>query len=337
MEMRGWTNSLLTRGLLGTVFATGLATAIPVAQDGSDTVEAHRTAARAAAGDDHQGLLRTVCRNTEPGAEPAQPASNAPRAPRHVPPLDEWYSEPAQVFDNLYFVGTQNHGAWAVTTSDGIIVIDALYDYAVEPAVADGLRKLGLDPAEIAYVVVSHGHGDHHGGAKHLQDRYRARIVMGGPDWDLVERSTRDPVPARDMVATDEMRLRLGETTVTLYLTPGHTAGTVSTMIEVRDGGRSHLTAAWGGTSLSRNAPREAVEAYIESAVRFQRLIETRGADVLIANHPSFDRTPEKLEQLERRQPGDPHPYVIGNEAVRRYVKAAEECARAELAAREQR
>ena len=329
MEMKRWMSGLLTKGFVGTALATGLATAIPAAQDA--TVEAHRTAARLAAGDDHQGLFQSVCRNTGPDA---QPASNRPRSPRRVPPLEEWYAEPAQVFDNLFFVGTQHHGAWAVTTSDGIIVIDALYDYAVEPAVVGGLRKLGLDPADIKYVVVSHGHGDHHGGAKHLQERYGARIVMGGPDWDLVEQSTRDPIPERDMVATDEMRLRLGETTVTLYLTPGHTAGTVSTMIEVRDGGRSHLTAAWGGTALFPTAPQEAVEAYIEAAVRFQRLIETTGADVLIANHTSFDRTPEKLEALRRRQPGDPHPYVIGTEAVRRYAKVAEECGRAELAAR---
>jgi metallo-beta-lactamase class B len=325
------TNHLIARLLMGAVLGVGLGAAMPTAQDRSETVDAHRAAARIAAGDDHHGLLETVCR--EPRAA-TTPASNAPRPPRDVPPLEDWYAKPARVFDNLYFVGTKNHGAWAVTTSEGIIIIDALYDYAVEPAVVDGLRKLGLDPEDIAYVVVSHGHGDHHGGAKHLQERFGARIVMGGPDWDLVEGSTRDPIPTRDMVATDEMRLRLGETTVTLYLTPGHTAGTVSTMIEVRDGGRSHLTAAWGGTSLFASTSIDGIEAYIDSAVRFQQLIEATGADVLIANHTSFDRTPEKLEALASRQPGDPHPYVIGTEAVQRYAKVAEECARAELARR---
>jgi metallo-beta-lactamase class B len=68
--------------------------------------------------------------------------------------------------------------------------------------------------------------------------------------------------------------------------------------------------------------------------VRYRQLIAARGADVLIANHTSFDRTPEKLKALAHRQPGDAHPYVIGTEAVQRYVKVAEECARAELARR---
>ena len=298
-----------------------------VAQDRM-TVEAHRAAARAAAGDDHLGLLETVCRVPQP--IPVR-ATDTPRPPRVVPSEEEWHIEPFQVFDNLYFVGTQDHGAWAVTTSEGIILIDALYDYAVEAAVVDGLRTLGLDPEEIAYVIISHGHGDHHGGAKHLQDHFGARVVMGGPDWDLVTRSTRDPIPSRDLLATDEMEVRLGETTVTLFLTPGHTAGTVSTMIEVRDRGRSHLTASWGGTSLFATTSLESIQAYVDSAVRYQQFIAARGADVLVANHTRFDRTLEKRVLLANRQPGDPHPYVIGTEAVQRYVKVAEECARAEL------
>lgn len=320
----------MPRFLFGTILAGLLGVATEAAQQ-RDPVEAHRTLARAAAGDEHLALLETVCRVPRPLQTRA---ANTPRPARTLPAREDWYAEPAQVFDNLYFVGTQDHGAWAVTTSQGIIIIDALYDYAVEAAVVDGLRKLGLDPEDIRQVVISHGHGDHHGGAKYLQDQFGAEIVMGAPDWDLVERSTRDPIPSRDVVATDEMEIRLGETTVTLYLTPGHTAGTVSTMIEVRDRGRSHLTASWGGTSLFATTSVESIQSYIDSAARYQQLIETRGADVLLANHTSFDRTPEKLAALADRQPSDPHPYVIGTAAVRRYVKVAEECARAELARR---
>ncbi len=320
----------LPRVVVGTALATLLGTATQARQE-TDPVEAHRALARAAAGEEHLALLETVCRVPRPVQARA---ANVPRPPRTVPDREDWYAEPAQVFDNLYFVGTREHGAWAITTSEGIIIIDALYDYAVEAEVVDGLRKLGLDPEDITHVVISHGHGDHHGGAKYLQDQFGAQIVMGAPDWDLVERSTRDPIPSRDVVATDEMEIRLGETTVTMYQTPGHTEGTVSTMIEVRDRGRSHLTASWGGTSLFATTSVESIQAYIDSAVRYQQLIETRGADVLIANHTSFDRTPDKLVALADRQPSDPHPYVIGTDAVRSYVKVAEECARAELARR---
>jgi glyoxylase-like metal-dependent hydrolase (beta-lactamase superfamily II) len=111
------------------------------------------------------------------------------------------------------------------STSDGIILIDTIFDYSVEAEVVDGLKKLGLDPSKIKYAIVSHGHGDHSGGAKYLQDRFGTRVIMGAPDWEMVARSTRDPAPKRDVVATDGQKLTLGDTTLTLYLTPGHTRG----------------------------------------------------------------------------------------------------------------
>jgi metallo-beta-lactamase class B len=145
------------------------------------------------------------------------------------------------VFDNLYFVGQTEYSAWAVNTSDGIILIDTIFDYSVEAEVVDGLKKLGLDPSKIEYAIVSHGHGDHSGGAKFLQDRFGTRIIMGAPDWEMVGRSTRDPAPKRDIVASDGQKLTLGDTTLTLYLTPGHTPGTISTLILARRAaGASH-------------------------------------------------------------------------------------------------
>jgi metallo-beta-lactamase class B len=65
-------------------------------------------------------------------------------------------------------VGQTEYSAWAIPTSEGIIVIDALYDYSVEPQIADGLRKLGYDPSDIKFVIVSHlaqaASGDYRGG-----------------------------------------------------------------------------------------------------------------------------------------------------------------------------
>ena len=64
---------------------------------------------------------------------------------------------------------------------------------------------------------------------------------MSAADWELVANTAGSwPKPTRDMVATDGQRLTLGDTTVTMYLTPGHTLGTVSTMIPVKDGGKPH-------------------------------------------------------------------------------------------------
>ena len=163
----------------------------------------------------------------------APPAAAAPR-PAGAPARDTWYAKPVKVFDNLYFVGQTEYSAWAVTTSDGIIIIDPIFDYSVEEEVVNGLKALGFDPNNIKYVLISHAHSDHVGGASYLQDRFNAKVIMSEADWTLLE-GTRASwrKPRKELVATDGQKLTLGGTTLTLHITPGHTLGTISTLIPV--------------------------------------------------------------------------------------------------------
>ena len=199
----------------------------------------HVAAAKKAAGQDHLVLFNALCVPPPPIPAP-QPAGGAAAAPQGPPPRSEWYAPPVKVFDNLYFVGQSAYTAWAVTTSEGIIVIDPLFDYSVEEEVVGGLKKLGLDPARVRYVVVSHAHSDHVAGAALLQQR-GARVVMSADDWELLATDPgRWPKAKKDIVATDGYKLTLGDTTLVLHLTPGHTLGTISTIIPLKDGNRTH-------------------------------------------------------------------------------------------------
>jgi metallo-beta-lactamase class B len=315
------------------------ATGMVYAQGTPDTVEGHVAAAKAAAGSEYAGLVARLC---TPPAPPAA-ASTTPRAPRPAgaPARETWYAKPVKVFDNLYFVGQTEYSAWAVTTSDGIIIIDPIFDYSVEDEVVAGLKTLGFDPNQIKYVVVSHAHYDHVGGASYLQDRFSAKVVMSEADWQLLE-GTKSAwrKPKRDMVAVDGQRLTLGDTTITLHITPGHTLGTISSLIPVRDGASRHVAAYWGGTAFNWVANRTAYitperpdrfwfTRYIESAQRFGKLARAAGADVLVSNHTAFDGSKTKLPAMATRRAGDPHPYVVGGDSVARYLTVAEECAKA--------
>jgi metallo-beta-lactamase class B len=291
------------------------------------TAESHIAAAKAAAGTEHGALFEATCVR-KPGPPPAR------TEPRPVPERSTWHHEPVKVFDNLSYVGEKEYSAWAVTTSDGIILIDTIWAHSVEDEIVGGLKKLGFDPANIKYAVVSHAHIDHIGGAKYLQEKFGTRIVMAAADWDFAERSTRLPAeikPKRDVVASDGYKLTLGDTTLTLHLTPGHTPGTVSTIYTVKDGARSHTVATWGGTSFNFQLSPEAFQIYINSAVSYQNVVKQAGADVLLSNHTIFDGSLKKFAALATRKSGDPHPFVVGQDSVQRYVKVAEECARAQL------
>ncbi len=294
----------------------------------------HIEAAREAAGDLHMAVFSQICPRT-PGTPDRETLEAAfPSAFPSTDPDRPWYTPPVKVFDNLYFVGQTAFSAWALTTPAGIIVVDAIFDYSVEAEVAEGLRKMGLDPADIEYVIISHGHGDHAAGAKFLQEQFGARIVMGEADWDMVEAGNATWKPRRDIVATDGMEIELGGVTVRLVHTPGHTPGTFSTILPVTDNGQPHTAVVWGGTLFNvRNAPDSPRDywlgEYSRSAEKLQEIARAAGADVLLSNHTRYDGSTVKIPRLASRQPGQPHPYVIGADAVSRFFTMAAECARA--------
>jgi metallo-beta-lactamase class B len=320
---------------IATCAAVALASAGVVAQQVTGTVESHLAAAKKAAGSDFTALYDRICMEYEKPLAPPAPAGQGRGGggggrQAGPPPAAQWHAEPVKVFDNLYFVGMTEYSAWALTTSQGIIVIDTIYDYSVEDEIVNGLKKLGLNPADIKYALVSHAHTDHIGGAKYLQDHFGTRVVMSKEDWDVSDRTIPERIrPKRDIEAKDGDTLTLGDTTITMYLTPGHTPGTISSIYQVKDRGATHTVATWGGTAFNFAPKPENFLPYIRSAERYRGVVQKSGADVVLSNHTAYDSTNAKIAALRTRKPGERHPYVIGNANILRYLTTAEECAKA--------
>jgi len=298
------------------------------------TPESLVKAAKRAAGVEYAGTFLRICvapDNLEGGAG----RGAAPLGARNVPDRALWYAKPYKVFDNLYFVGTKIHSSWALTTTDGIVLIDTLFDYAVEPEIVDGLKALGLDPRRIRYVLISHAHGDHDQGAALLQSRYGAKIVMGAADWDsTLQRPASAPggVPKRDVVVGPEgTKITLGDTTVDVIATPGHTPGTLSYIFPVRDRGRPMVVAYAGGTAFNFPRRTENFAIYRDSQRTMAKAAAAAGATVVMTNHTEFDRAYDRarLAQLPRTA-GEKHPYETDAAAVLRYFELAADCAEAQ-------
>jgi metallo-beta-lactamase class B len=326
---------------LGLISAVGLAlwSGAPLIGQSASMIQMHMDVAKKAAGTTFPGLYDQLCiiPGNPPAARPAAPAAARGTQPA-TPDRSKWHAEPVKVFDNLYFMGQTEYSSWVVTTSAGMIVMDSIFGYSVEDEVVGGMKKMGLDPAQIKYVVVSHGHSDHSGGAKFLQEHYGAHVILSAADWDLLDKSA-EPKPKRDMVATDGEKLTLGDETITMYLTPGHTLGTISSLIPVKDHGQPHLVAEWGGTLYNWMRGRAAYitpehpdkfwfDTYIKSAERFRDIAVKAGADVVISNHTIYDESKTKLPAVMTRKAGEPNPYVVGKDAVQRYLTVADECAK---------
>jgi metallo-beta-lactamase class B len=100
----------------------------------------------------------------------------------------------------------------------------------------------------------------------------------------------------------------------------------------VRDGDRRHVVAEWGGTLFNFGPIRPRLVAYANSAARFRDIAAKAGADVILSNHTVYDGSKTKLPAVRARQPGQPHPYVVGADVVQRYLTTVGECARAAVA-----
>lgn len=326
----------LRLGALALLACAGGAFAQPATPPTPDSLVA---AAKRLAGTDFAGSFARICVAPDnltartPGA-----GRGAATGPRPTPDRATWYAKPYKVFDNLYWVGTKIHNSWALKTSKGIIIIDTLYDYAVEPEIVNGLKALKLDPKQIKYVIISHAHGDHDQGAALLQSRFGARVVMGAPDWDstLARPATATGgVPTRGAsdisVGPEGAQLVLGDTTVNIVFTPGHTVGTLSLIFPVKDHGRPLTVAYSGGTAF--NFPRVAqnFQIYEDSQKKMAAAAAAAGATVLLSNHTEFDGAWDRVRAAQvPRAKGEPHPFEVGAAAIGRYFEMTADCAQAQ-------
>lgn len=216
--------------------------------------------------------------------------------------------EPFQVFDNLYYVGAKWVSAWVLETSQGLILFDTLYDGLVD-IVIDGIREVGLDPDDIRYVVVSHAHFDHIGGAKRIQDDFNSVVLMTEEDWQISEGEPiyrPYPRPRRQFSIGDGDTLNLGDTRLQFFKTPGHTTGVLSTLFTVRDNGLPHTAFMFGGVGLNFTGV-ERTQMYIDSVNRIKTI---PNIEVNIPNHEGSGEVFARYEQLQQRKSGDPHSFV---------------------------
>ena len=249
--------------------------------------------------------------------------------------------EPVQLFDNLYAAGNSETVVHAITTSEGIILIDSGYPDRVETVLVPGLIELGLDPADVKYVLLGHGHGDHYGGASYFQDRYGARVGTMAVDWDLIDEArasadTDGPAPpTRDLVLTEGEPVTLGGTSVTPVSIPGHTQGSLAYIFPVTDGGTPHMAGLFGGTILTLGRiTTPGLQQYVGSIEHFLEVAVEMNVDVEVQNHAIFDETPGRLASLAARSAGDPHSFVMGTDRYVRFWNVISECIQAEIVRR---
>ena len=306
----------------------------PTAQEESPAVASHVQRAQEIAGSEWRflsdGFLCGRAENTIPLAIRTIPGFLVPDAPA---------IEPFAAFDNLYYIGMYAWGTFTLDTGEGLILFDALTnERQVKEILLPGMAELGLDPEDLKYLVVTHGHVDHYGGAPYLKQEYGVPILMSEADWEYLPheislpyfvRANYPPVvqPERDQVVQDGEVLKLGNASVTFVITPGHTPGTLSTILTVKDQGEPRTVAMWGGQALPGDVRQ--LNQMHGSLHRFWSLGRERGVEGLISTHPWVVGN---FELHARGTDDGSNPLLIGQDGFERVMGIYDECIKAQFA-----
>lgn len=234
--------------------------------------------------------------------------------------------KPTKVFDNVYCIGSVSVVAWVIETSDGLILIDSMWDDRDAKLIEEGIKGFGLDPKDLKYIILSHGHGDHYGGANYLRNKYAAKVVLTKTDTDLMynlntgANSPRSPKTKVDIYSKDKDVIKLGDTSITILETPGHTRGCSSFIFPVKYKGKEYTAVLWGGTGLPRE--KELISKYKESAEYFKKEALSRNALVSLTAHLFADNGYANLEKVANLKEGEANPFIMTKAQMEKYLNS---------------
>ena len=240
---------------------------------------------------------------------------------------------PTKIFDNLYCIGSVSVVCYVLKTSDGLILIDSMWDDNDAKFIEQSLAALKLDPRDLKYIYLTHGHGDHYGGASYLAQKYNAKVLMSKTDEEFMlstnfgANGPRSPKPKIDVYIDDDYKLTLGDTTLTILATPGHTPGCTSALFEAKDGASSYKTVLWGGTGIPKDPHWQ--KEYLKSALYFKDVALKNKAKVLLTAHLFAN---DGFAMLDAVNEGKSNPFIRTSENMDQLLDGIISSVKAKLA-----
>lgn len=233
----------------------------------------------------------------------------------------------AQIFDDLLIIAQKGTNCFVLKTNDGLIVIDSIWPAKeVSDAIVAAIEAVGWNPDMIKKLVLTHGHVDHTGCGKWLVGHYHVDTYLSEID-DVFWRE--HPVkPDRpetwkdydiDHYLQDRETITLGKKTIYVYSTPGHTPGCMSYIFPVKENGKDHMAALWGGTTPPWT--KSEIRQYLKSLDSFIDAAMEKNVDVALSNHTAIDNGLERIAYSRKRFSYMPNIYIIGTEGFQRYCQ----------------
>lgn len=236
---------------------------------------------------------------------------------------EKHYVAPFRIYGNLYFVGNTSVGAHLIDTGEGLILIDTTYP-TTKALLIQAIWELGFRPQDIRIIIHTHGHFDHFGATAFLQKLSGAKTYLGEPDARMFREQPELALTAScryaylDVFEPDvEMRdgdvIILGNTSVRIVSTPGHSDGVISFFVTVEELGVPLVAGMHGGAGMNTMC-RPFIEKYRrehcrEDFVKGVAKVYEERVDIMLGNHSGHNHTLEK-RQFMIEHPEAPNPFI---------------------------
>ena len=154
-----------------------------------------------------------------------------------------------RVIGNLYSVGTYGLSVFLITSDDGHILINTGMEDSV-PLIRRNVESLGFRLDDVKILLTMQAHWDHTAGLAEIRQMTGAKMWATAGDAPVLNdggfsdphfggKVSFKPVEV-DKVISDGEVIELGSTRLTVIETPGHTAGSSSYSMTVRENGRDY-------------------------------------------------------------------------------------------------
>jgi len=249
--------------------------------------------------------------------------------PLHLTNPDDglyWFDAPAfSITRDTHRIGCRDENIYLITTSEGHIMIDTGFGNGSEYFTLCNIIDLGFNPKDIKYIILTHKHPDHIGGAKRLKELTGAKIIAHKTDAYSIESGYIHILPNDgsewpiygceiDHRLTDDYVLEVGDKRISILHTPGHTAGCLSILWNIEIEGKEYcagLTGICGEATLYDliNGKREFPAG--ESPSDYHKSIDkllTQQVNVFLASHSCDNNGWGKYEELKKGK--KPNPFI---------------------------
>ncbi len=225
--------------------------------------------------------------------------------------------EPFKIIGNVYYVGVTEITSFLITTPKGHILIDGGFAETA-PIIKANLAKLGFKLKDVKILLNTQAHYDHAAGLAELKRATGAKMLISAEDKILLENGGKndfafgdeypyEPVKA-DKVIKDGEIIKLGNVSLKVISTPGHTKGCTSFWLEIKENDKKYSVLFHGSTTAPgyKLVGNEKYPNIIADYEKTFNLLKKLKPDVFLASHGNFFDLLGKIEKLQQNKSINP-------------------------------